>query len=362
MGCRFSLAALFAVAALGCSSKEFQGDGGDSGMGGTATGGSGPNGGAGMANGGSSGSAGNATGGSGGMACSCPPTEYCRGGECQPCSELATLDFGEPELVLDDPSRSLRFPRVGDTPSSLFYRAGNDGSGRLFYTANASTLGVAIGNDAVPEQSGPLFVRALGRSFDFIFDQTNNPTSADGRIMRATTWNGSSLTGETDMPAPLSPGGHKDYSAAAATTTMPPRLFWMSTRDGPPRLRTGSIDTGEGNVVDIDVPKRSGTGTCVRDGDDATPWVTPEGHRMFFRSFPLGDSCQALDATTTDLFVVPLVPGSGVPTLPAVALASLNEVGSTETDPSLSADFCAIYFASDRGSPGDFKLYRAARR
>jgi hypothetical protein len=112
----------------------------------------------------------------------------------------------------------------------------------------------------------------------------------------------------------------------------------------------------------IDVPKRTGTGTCPRDGDDATPWVTPEGHRMFFRSFPVGDTCQPLDAATTDLFVVPLASGSGTPTLPAAALASLNEVGSTETDPSLSPDFCAIYFASDRGSPGAFKLYRAPRR
>ena len=363
MGRRSSLAALFAVAALGCSSKEFQGDGGESGDGGTGgtaggSGGSGPNGGAGMASGGA---AGNPSGGSGGMACTCPPTEYCRGGECQPCSELSTLDFGEPELVLDDPSRPLRFPRTGDTASSLFYRAGNDGSGRLFYTANANNLGVAIGNDAVPEQSGPLFVGALGRSFNVIFDQTSDPTSADGRMMRAATWNGSSLTGETDLPAPLSPGGHKDYSAATATALG--RLFWMSTRNGPPALRTGMIDTGDGDtIVDIEMPKRTGTGTCPRDGDDATPWVTPEGHRMFFRSFPLGDACQPLDATTTDLFVVPLESGSGVPTLPAVALASLNDVGTTETDPSLSPDFCAIYFASDRDSPGDFKLYRAPRR
>jgi hypothetical protein len=364
MGCRSSIAALVAAAALGCSGKEFQADGGDAGddgMGGTAAAGSGAggsNGGAGMASGGSGGSAGNPSGGSAGMACTCPPTEYCRGGQCFPCSELAMLEFGEPELVLDDPSLSLRFPRTGDTPSSLFYRAGSDGSAHLFYTANAATLGSPVGNNAVPEESGPLFVGALGRSFNVIYDQTSD----EGRIMRAATWSNGSLTGETDLPAPLSPGGHDDYSAAAATTLG--RLFWMSTRDDSPLLRTGVIDTGDGDdVLDIEVPKRSGSGTCLRVGDDATPWVTPEGHRMFFRSFPLGDTCQPLDASTTDLFVVPLEPGSGIPSLPAVALESLNGVGTTETDPSLSADSCWIYFASDREAPGsDFKLYRAARR
>ena len=358
MGCRFVLAALVVTAALGCSSKEFQGDGGESGesgMGGSATGGAG---GAGMANGGSSGSAGSPTGGSGGMPCVCPPTEYCRGGQCFPCSDLGSLDFGEPELVLDDPALPLRFPRTGDTPGSLFYRGGDEGGGHLFYTANAANLGAAIGNNDVRQQSGALFVGELGRSFNVIFDQTNDA----GRIMRAATWNGGSLTGETDLPAPLSPGGHDDYSAATATSLG--RLFWMSTRDGPARLRTGKIDTGDGDVVlEIDVPTRSGSGNCPRNGDDATPWVSPDGRRMFFRSFPLSDDCQPLEAATTDLFVVALEPTTGVPPLPALALDSLNEVGSTETDPSLSADFCAIYFASDRDAPGsDFKLYRAPRR
>jgi hypothetical protein len=260
--------------------------------------------------------------------------------------------------MLGDASLALRFPRTGDTPSSLFYRAGDEGAARLYYTTNASVLGMPIGNDVVAQESGPLFVAALGRTFNVIFDRTSD----EGRIMRAATFAGGTLTGETDLPAPLSPGGHDDYSAAAATSLG--RLFWMSTRDGPPRLRTGIIDTGDGDVfVDIEVPTRSGNGTCPRDGDDATPWVTPDGRRMFFRSFPLDDDCQPLEAATTDLFVVPLEPNSGTPPLRAIALDSLNEVGSTETDPSLSADSCAIYFASDRGAPGGgFKLYRAPRR
>jgi hypothetical protein len=84
---------------------------------------------------------------------------------------------------------------------------------------------------------------------------------------------------------------------------------------------------------------------------------------MFFRSYPLGDTCSPLDAGTTDLFVVPLEPSSGMPAQPALALASLNEVGASETDPSLTPDFCTLYFASDRTAPGssEFELYRARR-
>ncbi len=365
---RSSPAWLALLVTLGCGGNEFQGDGGQSGGGGTtgATGGTGPTGGtggdAGMAGGGSGGMAGSGpTGGTGGMPCTCAPTEYCRGGECLACSELSTLDFGDPELVLDDPAGSLRFPRPGDTPTSLFYRAGAEGSGRLFYTPSATSLGTFVGNPDIAQQSGPLFVDALARTWNVIYDQ-----SADGaRTMRAATWDGAALGSETFMPSPLSPAGWETYSVAAATALNPTRLFWMSNRNGPTQINTGIIDTGDGDsVVNIEVPQRGSSNHCPRDGGDATPWVSPDGRRMFFRALPLDDACQPIDGATTDLFVVPLVPETGAAAQPAAELTSLNEVGTTETDPSLSADFCTLYFASDRDSPGgsDFKLYRAPRR
>jgi hypothetical protein len=349
---------LATVLALGCTSKEFQGDGG--GTSGSANGGSAgvgaTAGGGGTQTGGNGGSAGSVSGGSAGTpGCACAPTEYCRGGECLACAELSSLEFGSPELVLDDPQTPLRFPRPGDTPSSLFYRAGSDGSGRIHYTSNASSLGGLVGNPDVNQQSGALFVSELNRGYNLIFDETSSGT----RTARAASWNGTTLGSSMEMPPPLSPGGFEDYSVAAATVTG--RLFWMSSRDGPRRLRTGMLDTGNGELVTIQVPKRVGAGTCAWAGDDATPWVTRDGRRLLFRSFPLDDACQPLDAATTDLFVVPLGP-NGMPTQDAIALASLNEVGVTDTDPSLSADFCTLYFASDRGSPSDFKLFRARRR
>jgi hypothetical protein len=361
---------LAAVTVLGCGGNEFQGDGGGSGQGGTGgspSGGSGPTGGTGgMPTGGTGGMSGSGpTGGSagmggmGGMPCTCPPTQYCRGGQCLSCAELSTLDFGEPEVLLDDPAASLRFPRTGDTPASLFYRSGADGSGRLFYTPSTSALGTFVGNDASPPQSGPLFVDALDRTFNVIYDQ-----SADSRrTMRAATWDGTTLGSETFMPSPLSPAGWDTYSVAAATALDPARLFWMSNRNGPITLNTGLIDSGDGDtIINIEVPQRNGSATCPRDDGDATPWVSPAGRRMFFRALPLDADCQAIDGTTTDLFVVPLVPETGAAAQAAIELESLNEIGTTETDPSLSADFCTLYFASDRNSPGDFKLYSAPRQ
>jgi len=52
----------------------------------------------------------------------------------------------------------------------------------------------------------------------------------------------------------------------------------------------------------------------------------------------------------------------GTPQIAATPLASLNNTGgmSSESDPSLSPDFCTIYFASDSGT-GDFDLYKAQR-
>jgi hypothetical protein len=342
---------------FGCGGNEFHGDGDD------ASSGSGGSGAVGGMTGGSSGTAGMPAGGTGavggsGTGCSCAPTEYCRSGDCLPCAELSTLDFGDPLLVLDDPERSLRFPRAADTPSSLFYRAGNEGAGELHHTPNASALGPVIGDPNVNQNSGPLYVAALGRSYNVVFDQT----SQGMRTARAATWNGTTLSASMEMPPPLSPGGFDDYSVAAATSTS--RLFWMSTRDDNVLIRTGQLGGGDGEVVNVRVPKRTGTGDCPLSGTDATPWVTPDGRRMFFRSLPPDDACQPLDAMTTDLYVVPLEPQSGVPTQTALALSNLNEVGVTDTDPSLTPDFCALYFASDRNSPGnsDFKLYRANRR
>jgi hypothetical protein len=138
----------------------------------------------------------------------------------------------------------------------------------------------------------------------------------------------------------------------------------MSTLDGPVTIRTGVLDTGVGDPVGIEIPKRVGSGTCPLSGSDATPWVTPDGRRMLLRAFPFDEMCQPRESSATDLFVVPLEPSTGMPIAPALLLANVNGEGTTETDPSLSPDLCTLYFASDAGSAGnpDFKLFRARRQ
>jgi hypothetical protein len=364
MRCRSLSAGLVVVAALGCSGKKFQAKGEEAGAGGTAgMGGTTPTGGAsgdaGMPTGGNAGSAGSGpTGGSGGTPCTCAPTTYCRGGECLACAELSMLDFAEPRLLLDHPSASIRFPRTSDAPDSLFYRAGDEGSGQLWYTPSTSQPGALVGNAAVNQQSGPLYVDGVDPRFNLIFDQI----SSGERHVRGATWNGSALTAETEMPSPLSGSSWQEYSPAVASATR--RFYWMSTRDNVVALRTGVIETGEDEVVNIEIPKRVGSGTCPLLVNDATPWVTPDGRRMFLRAEPLDDACQPLEAGATDLFVVPLEASTGMPTQAALPLASVSAVGSTETDPSLSPDLCTLYFASDVGSAGrqDFKLFHAPRR
>jgi len=85
------------------------------------------------------------------------------------------------------------------------------------------------------------------------------------------------------------------------------------------------------------------------------------GTLLLFSNASLDGDCKANDGGATDLFAAPLGK-DGLPLAAATALSSLNNTGgmSQETDPSLSPDACAIYFASDNGT-GDFDLYKAPR-
>ncbi len=140
----------------------------------------------------------------------------------------------------------------------------------------------------------------------------------------------------------------------------------MSTRTGSPAVYTSLLGSSDATAVNLQVPARSGGGTCPPSGDDATPWVTADGSLLVFRSLPTDAQCQPVDGAATDVYVAALQPATGMPLAPAVALDGVNVTGgeSTETDPSFSPDLCMLYFASDGGSAGgfDFKLFRAARR
>jgi hypothetical protein len=340
---------LGAAAGAGSGGSAGTAGGGDGGTAGAASGGAGEAG-----KGGQSGSA-------GASGCACGVEQYCRAGSCRDCSDLSSIDFATPVELLDHPTSPLRFPREGDTSASLFFTVASPGRSELWYTPDPrGSASFPLDGTTTPSRSALLYLDEPGAlPFNVVFDEVD----AGQRVERSATWNGSTLSDEATLGSPLSPSGFHTYSVAVATRTG--RAYWMSLRDGRPALRTGNFGTGNDDLVNVEVTARGG-GTCPRSGDDATPWVNPEGTLMLLSAPAVDASCQSLDGGASDLFVVPLDPESGLPLAPATPLASVNitENESSQSDPSFSSDLCAIYFASDGGAGlgYDFRLYRAARR
>jgi hypothetical protein len=318
------------------------------------------------------GSAGRATGGgragessAGAGSCGCGAGEYCRAGTCYDCADLGQLDFGEPEEILDDEAGGLRFPREGATEGSLFFTRVRASGSELWYLPELGTSApVSLsGNGASPRTGLAYFGDPGGLGFDVLFDEVG----ADAhRSIHAAGWEGDMLVNATDAPSPLSAGGFDDYSVAFAST--PRRAYWMTTRDGAPTLRTGTLGSGDVLLVDAMIPAQTGGGAmCPRQGDDATPWVTRDGKVMLLSALPLDDACASVDGEASDLYVALLDATTGMPRANAtVALTAVNRSTdrSAETDASFSEDLCTLFFASDGGDAAghDFRLYRASRR
>jgi hypothetical protein len=372
------------TSALACSGPRFSGTGaaagkdGGGGSGGTpsaggmaGTAGEGPAGfgGSGGSQAGRAGVAGSSgTGGSAGKAgsagaagCDCNPGQYCRAGTCRDCADLSSVETRAPEEVLDHPNSGLRFPRVGASPSSLFFTLLAPSRSELWYVEDPeASASITLGDAQTPSRSGLFY--AGGGSFEFsaLFDQVDG---AQRGVMTA-AWDGSTLSDIRSAGAPFGAAGADDYGVALAAATS--RVYFMSTRDGSPALYTGLLGSSSATVVTLEVPRVSGGGTCARSGEDATPWVTEDGSLLVFRSLPMDATCEPVDGSASDLYVAALQPATGMALTTAVALSGVNVTTgeSTETDPSFSPDLCVLYFASDGGSAGgfDFKLFRAERR
>jgi hypothetical protein len=366
--------ALSLTASLACGGSRFSGGGGgaagEGGAGGASAAGgvagaageeAGGAGGAVVGGGGaSSGSAGKA--GSGGAAgCDCRAGQYCRSGTCRDCADLSSVQIGTAEAVLDHPSSGLRFPRVGGTPASLFFTLLAPSRSELWYVEDpAATASSTLGGAQTPSRSGLVYVEGGGFGFSALFDQLEGGQ----RSVMTAVWDGTALSNIVPAAAPFGAPGADDYSVAYAVETS--RAYFMSTREGSPALFTGLLGSTSAALVSLQVPAQGGGDTCARSGEDATPWVSKDGALLVFRSPPMGEQCQPVDGSATDLYVAALQPTTGMPLTPAVALTSVNVSvgGSTETDPSFSPDLCVLYFASDGGSAGgfDFRLFRAHRR
>ena len=205
--------------------------------------------------------------------------------------------------------------------------------------------------------SGPVFAPGFMEK-DLYFDRLE-PALGKRRIMTA-NWQDNAIVEPAAAGLPVNAVGASDYSIAVAPNAG--HAYWMSTRDDPakPELIWYSINaTPPAPPTPLELAVNAAG--CPFQGDDATPWVNLDGTLLLFRSQSVDDACMFTDSGGYDLFAVPLT-STGTAAAKAVALSALNQTGggSTETDPSLSADSCFIYFASDSGS-GDFDLYRAAR-
>jgi len=351
-----------------CGGKEFTANGGASA--GSAAGGSAGDtsqaGESSSAEGGSSGAPGGGRGGAAGSAgkaatgCDCSPGEYCQDGtgKCPKCADFSRLQFAAAQkltALAQSPQSIERFPRYAGTGSALFYVSGAPDAARILYAAAPSSgVGIPI-STAARVESGPLLAPGF-KEQNLFFDRQQ---TGHRKLMMA-VWADSALSKEALVPEPINAAGFDDYSVAISPNTG--HVYWMSTRNGQAELlwQPTSMSAPPPPAV-LPLRVKAGKGDCARGGEDATPWVSAEGTLLLFRNPSVNESCEPNDSGATDLFAVPLA-SDGTPQVAATPLASLNITGgmSSESDASLSPDFCTLYFASDSGT-GDFDLYRAQR-
>jgi hypothetical protein len=361
---------------LGCGGNEFaQGGAAGSSSGGTGTG---------MAQGGSdaagtdtggatnAGSAGlSGSGGSGGTtvtSCACPAGSYCRDGsnDCYACSELGRLKFHPPErLATLSDGKGSRFPRVGGTGTDLLYQF--EGVGLRYTTDSSSSAGSMIAQTE-PQDAGPLllpanvmFATAMSMAgFNFAFDR-----SIDGvqRQLYFGQWQGG-LTSVDLAPDPFNaPGSNNLGVAIAVTAGAVARGYWMSDRLQAPELQLHTA-LFEANSPAVPVDLRIGSAACTGNHSDLTPWITPDGGTLLFSHERLDGACSSAGQSKDIYTALMVTSGQVLPTAtgeptPSQPLADVNSA-QDDSDPSFSADFCELYFSSNRD--GGYALYRAHRR
>lgn len=298
--------------------------------------------------------------------------------DCLACSDLSRLSFDEPVRLatVSDNGAGSRFPRIGATSTDLVYRF--DGVG-MRYTADSST---SAGNDVAatePKDSAPLLLRESVNlpagdltQFNFLFDRTE----MDVRTLRVGSWSdGLQSTRPADPPFNSGAG---DFSVAVALHASPAgaRAFWMTSREGElplarkPRLVTAPL-AANSSAVDVALALRVGDDESCPPLDvsqrdplaplidpDLTPWVTNDGTLLVFSTTRLEAGCVE-SSQRKDIYTALLQPSSGQPPAPALPMNDVNSP-QDDVDPSFSADWCDLYFSSNR--EGKFAVYRAHRR
>jgi hypothetical protein len=302
------------------------------------------------------------------VGCNCPPGNYCRDGstDCFDCAELSRLSFRSPErLATLSEGQGSRFPRVGGSGTDLLYQFAGVG---LRYTTDSSTSAGSSVAQTMPLDGGPLLLPTDITSvpegtepFNFAFDRA---VEGERRELHFGQWN-NGLRTSAPAPAPYNEPGTSNFGLAIALQGGAgglARAYWMTDRlpDMPLSLVTTLFAPEPlGVAVMLRVAPH-----CVAEPSDLTPWITADGKTLLFSHERLDDAC-ASGGQGKDLYTALMVPATGQvlesvtgPT-PAQPLADVNS-SKDDTDPSFSADFCDLYFASNRD--GEYALYRAHRR
>lgn len=368
----FSVGALFAMvgagAGVGCGEPFTAGpsDGGGGGGGATSASTSSGLGGSEPATGG---------GGQGGCA-ACRAGEYCTArGTCARCTEFGdALAFGTlPSPITVEGTMPLSFPRV---------RAESGGAGmneRLVYVArfggSDTDIGAALGRpwtgsgrvanaviNTLGNESGPLLLPQTVPSpiDDFppgslLFDSIASDTDRRRKLFAANAL----VATERQMIEGLNEGS-ESYSLAVAYTAQPYRYWFMNKRvraGGSPSI---SLVTKRAADIAAEPLRINLPGGCLAKGEDLAPWVTSNGAYLFFQSlYSARGKCD--EATVLRSFFIKLDP-SGLPADGDVATLLLPTTAPNFTvmTPSLSADMCTLFFASDSNGPST--LFSASRR
>ncbi len=361
------VAALAAALLLACGGNEFSSEAGGSGGSGPSAGSPGRGGATGSSGeggttaGGSTSQGGNTGKGGGTSGCNCNADQYCRNGNCRDCNDFSLLNFDPPEAlgtIADSGAARPSFPRsAGD--NALFYSSDHP-QGHIYFTADFSAGGgQRVSGAAAPPEFGPLYIEdSGGLDFDFLFTRVSQDGLGSDIMMASWDETAHTLSGIMPVATPVNGDSSIESQVAFAAGTL--RYWWMSDRAGPPALYTALLSDPQEQPVTLQIPGMVNS-TCVAMHPDLTPWVTSDGSLMLFSAEAIVDGQCGVDGTT-DLYAVP-VSSAGEPVTPsASALNDLN-LPANETTPSLSADSCWIYFASDEGSGSQsFTIFRAHRR
>ena len=301
----------------------------------------------------------------------CGEAQYCNreSGACAACGDMNRFVVGDPEfLALMTGAAERSFPRVqvfgGAATMFLRTRVASGANGYQISSAASPFVGGAEEDCCVNkgvDDSGPLPLPAsvTAQSLAFInpidtaqgarfilLDSARPYSGPAGMLPEGRRVYVASRAGSQYFYAPvmLLDTGRYDYSVAYAYDAGPPRFFWMSERatspatSDPPRLYTIRSTDAPGALKRVMVPLEDCTAGALEE--DHAPWVTPNGHFIFFHA-------RCSSAEPTHVYMAALAGDTFQGAAKRVPMVDFDH--NSYRTPSLSPDRCTMYVEADNG-------------